>query len=57
MSQVGVSWTTLVDVAELANALAQPELRVVDARATASTAVRVMDARYSLADKQAGAAG
>ena len=57
MSQTGISWTTLVDVADLAAALAQPELRVVDARATASTALRVVDARYSLADKQAGVAG
>lgn len=57
MSQTGISWTTLVDVAQLADALAQPELRVVDARATASTALRVVDARYSLADKQAGVVG
>lgn len=57
MSRTSISWTTLVDAADLANALAQPELRVVDARATASTAVRVVDARYSLADRQSGAAG
>lgn len=57
MSRTEVSWTTLVDAADLAEALAQPELRVVDARATASTAIRVMDARYSLADKLSGAAG
>ena len=56
MSQT-ISWTTLVDVADLANALAQPELRLVDARATASTALRLVDARYSLVDKQSGAAG
>ena len=57
MSKSGISWTTLVDAADLANVLAQPELRVVDARATASTALRVVDARYSLADKQSGMAG
>lgn len=57
MSLNGISWTTLVDVADLAKALAQPELRVVDARAVASTALRVVDARYALADRQAGAAG
>ncbi|WP_303746889.1 sulfurtransferase [Stenotrophomonas pigmentata] len=56
MSQNGVSWTTLVDVDALAAALALPQMRVVDARATASTALRVMDARFSLADKSAGAA-
>ncbi len=50
-----LSWTTLVDVASLAAALQADALRVVDARATASAAVRVMDARFSLADAQSGA--
>ena len=57
MSATACSWTTLIDVADLAHALARPEWRVVDARATASTALRVVAARYSLADKNAGAAG
>lgn len=49
------TWTTLVDVPALAAVLGE-SVRVVDARATASTAVRVVDARASLADPQAGAA-
>ncbi len=47
-------WTTLVDVASLAAILQADATRVLDARATASTAVRVMDARFSLADAQSG---
>ncbi|KAF1016438.1 MAG: putative thiosulfate sulfurtransferase SseB [Stenotrophomonas maltophilia] len=55
MSLIDPPWTTLVDVATLAAALqADGALRVVDARATASTAVRVVDARFALADAQAG---
>ncbi|MEN5207409.1 sulfurtransferase [Stenotrophomonas terrae] len=56
MSRNGTSWSTLVDVAELAEALAQQPMRLVDARAVASTALRVVDARFSLTDTQAGAA-
>ncbi|MCD9086452.1 sulfurtransferase [Stenotrophomonas sp. SY1] len=55
MNRIERPWTTLVDVPSLA-ALDDQRLRVVDARATASTAVRVMDARFSLADAQSGAA-
>ncbi|HAI47606.1 3-mercaptopyruvate sulfurtransferase [compost metagenome] len=50
------AWTTLVDVAALAAVLGHDGTRVIDARATASTAVRVVDARFSLADPQSGAA-
>ncbi|TFZ46283.1 sulfurtransferase [Stenotrophomonas maltophilia] len=53
MKPIDPPWTTLVDVASLAAVLGQG-VRVVDARATASTAVRVVDARSSLADPQAG---
>ncbi len=53
MKPIDPPWTTLVDVASLAAALGEG-VRVVDARATASTAVRVVDARSSLADPQAG---
>jgi thiosulfate/3-mercaptopyruvate sulfurtransferase len=56
MNRIERPWTTLVDVPSLAAALDDQRLRVVDARATASTAVRVMDARFSLADAQSGAA-
>ena len=56
MNEHDFSWTTLVDVAELALAMRQQQLRLVDARATASTALRVVDARFSLADAQGGAA-
>lgn len=55
MSLTESSWTTLVDVPQLAAALASPAVQVLDARATASTAVRVVDARFSLADPQSGA--
>lgn len=48
-------WTTLVDVATLSSALSQGDTRLLDARATASTAPRVLDARFSLADPQSGA--
>lgn len=54
MTPNDTTWTTLVDVPRLAAALGE-SIRVVDARATASTAVRVVDARASLADPQAGA--
>lgn len=54
MSLIDPPWTTLVDVATLSAALSSPALRLVDARAKASTAVRVVDARFSLADAQAG---
>ena len=56
MSLTGLPWTTLVDVPRLAAALVGPSVQVLDARATASTAVRVVDARFSLADPQSGAA-
>ena len=56
MSPIPTPWTTLVDAGSLAAALSATPPRVVDARATASTAVRVMDARFSLADPQSGAA-
>ncbi|MGB3393717.1 MAG: sulfurtransferase [Stenotrophomonas sp.] len=49
-------WTTRVDAASLAAAFPTTPPRVVDARATASTALRVVDARFSLADPQSGAA-
>lgn len=49
------TWTTLVDAVDLAATLGQAGTRVLDARATASTAVRVMDARFALADPQSGA--
>lgn len=54
MTPNDTTWTTLVDVPRLAAALGE-SICVVDARATASTAVRVVDARASLADPQAGA--
>lgn len=53
MKPIDPPWTTLVDVATLAAVLGDG-VRVVDARATSSTAVRVVDARASLADPQAG---
>ncbi|WNH49987.1 sulfurtransferase [Stenotrophomonas aracearum] len=49
------SWTTLVDVATLSNALGQPDTRLLDARATASAPPRLLDVRFSLADPQSGA--
>lgn len=49
------TWTTLVDAAALADVLGRDGTRVIDARATASTAVRVVDARSSLADPPSGA--
>lgn len=49
-------WTTLVDVDSLAARMRAEPVRLVDARATASTALRLVDARFSLADAQAGAA-
>jgi hypothetical protein len=39
-------WTTLVDVATLSSALSQGDTRLLDARATASAAPRVLDARF-----------
>ena len=47
------TWTTVVDVATLAAALDPHHTRVIDARASAS--VRVVDARFSLADPPSGA--
>lgn len=49
--------TPLIDVATLAHAMGQGATRLMDARATASAApaLRVMDARFSLADPHAGA--
>ncbi|WP_448135554.1 sulfurtransferase [Stenotrophomonas rhizophila] len=55
MNTATPTWTTLVDAADLAATLGQAGTRVLDARATASTAVRVMDARFALADPQSGA--
>ena len=50
--------TPLIDVTTLAQALDEGATRVMDARATASAApsLRVVDARFSLADPQSGAA-
>lgn len=56
MNAIAPPWTTLVDVASLAAALAAQAPRLLDARATASTALRLVDARFSLADPQSGAA-
>lgn len=56
MKTMEMGWNTLVDVPSLAAALNEESLRLLDARATASTALRVMDARFSLADAQSGAA-
>ncbi len=56
MNAIDPPWTTLVDVAALAAALPSAPPRLVDARATASTALRLVDARFSLADPQSGAA-
>lgn len=54
MNTATPTWTTLVDAADLAATLGEAGTRVLDARATASTAVRV-DARFALADPQSGA--
>ncbi|MPS35971.1 sulfurtransferase [Stenotrophomonas acidaminiphila] len=56
MNAIAPPWTTLVDVASLAAALAAQAPRLLDARATASTALRLVDARFSLADPPSGAA-
>lgn len=56
MNTLESGWNTLIDVASLAATLQQQNLRVMDARAVASTSVRVVDARFSLADVQSGAA-
>lgn len=56
MKLIDLPWTTLVDVDSLAARLREDGVQLVDARATASTAVRLVDARFSLADAQAGAA-
>ncbi|WP_449467255.1 sulfurtransferase [Stenotrophomonas humi] len=56
MNTMNQGWSTLVDVPQLAAALNEERLRLVDARATASTALRVVDTRFSLADVQSGAA-
>jgi len=50
------SWDVLVDVPTLAAALDVEPLRVVDARAIASTTPRVVDARAVLTDAHGGAA-
>ena len=55
MNPAIAAWTTLVDVATLAAALDRQPPRVIDARAIAGTALRVVDARFSLADPQSGA--
>jgi len=55
MTTASSAWTTLIEVPALAALLAQGDASVLDARATASAAVRVMDARFSLADPQSGA--
>lgn len=49
--------TPLIDVTALAKALEEGATRLMDARATASAApqLRVLDARFSLADPQSGA--
>lgn len=49
--------TPLIDVATLAQALGEGAMRLMDARATASAApaLRVVDARFSLADPPSGA--
>lgn len=49
------SWTALVDVATLAAALGQGGTRLLDARAAASAAPRLLDARFALVDPQSGA--
>lgn len=54
MSHFERPWTTLVDVATLAEALDEAQLRIVDARATSS--LRVVDARFALNDSRAGRA-
>lgn len=56
MNAISLPWTTLVDVDSLAAALDTAQVRVLDARATASTGLQVLDARFSLADPQSGAA-
>lgn len=56
MKLIDLPWTTLVDVDSLAARLRDDGVQLVDARATASTAVRLVDARFSLADAQSGAA-
>lgn len=48
------AWTTLVAVANLAAALPLGDTRLLDARATASAPLRVLDARFALTDPQAG---
>lgn len=55
MSVADLPWTPLVDVHSLAALLGGAGLRVMDARAIASGAVRVVDAGFSLADPQSGA--
>ena len=54
MTPIPPPWTTLVDVASLAATL--PSVQTVDARAIASTVLRLVDARFALADPQSGAA-
>ena len=54
MTPIPPPWTTLVDVASLAATL--PSVQTVDARAIASTVLRLVDARFALAAPQSGAA-
>jgi thiosulfate/3-mercaptopyruvate sulfurtransferase len=56
MKLTDLPWTTLVDVESLAARLRSDEVQLIDARGTASTALRLVDARFSLADAQSGAA-
>ncbi|MGV8959448.1 MAG: sulfurtransferase [Stenotrophomonas sp.] len=55
MNTAAPGWTTLVDVAAVAAALSGTGTRLLDARATASAPMRLVDARFSLADPQSGA--
>lgn len=56
MSVIDTPWTTVVDVASLQAALPCERVRLMDARAVPSTALRIVDARFSLGDAHAGAA-
>ncbi|MCL7714256.1 sulfurtransferase [Stenotrophomonas mori] len=55
MNPIAPPWTTLVDVASLAAALPSPGH--ADTRPSAGAALRLVDARFSLADPASGAAG
>ena len=54
MSLMNLPWTTLVDVDSLAAALHSAPASEVDAHAGDTMAIRVVDARFSLADARAG---